>query len=314
MEIEKLISLSPNYIVNTDFYNSIKDLVTCSICLNVLIDPLSCNKCETSYCKNCLSQWKPSQSLQSLSCPMKCVKPKFNEPNRVLKNILEKLEFTCEYACLNKKIFSYDQILIHLLNDCENVRIDCSICSSKVRYKEYKNSTYYRTLIKLNSDLTREKEQNAKLLQTIEKLNSEIGRLRSEIINREEVSLKDLSINTNKHKSNNEDLNIISNGRNPGKSAYSHSKSLNKDSKKKADVITIHNNEYDLFDKCPHFKGNYIPIFNCCEKSYPCYMCHQEATNHNIEISNKVICLYCKNIYTGNQCDTCGAFQLYKKK
>lgn len=341
MEIEKQITLNPNYILNTEFYNSIKDLVTCSICLNILINPVTCSKCETSYCKNCLATWKPGQSVSNLSCPMKCTKNKFNEPNRVLKNLLEKLEFTCKFGCLEKSVFKYDNILHHLYYDCDYVRVSCSICNSKVKYSDYKKSAYYKTLIKLNNELAKEKESNTKLLQTIDRLNSEIGKLKFELLNlnidKEKPIDKFESKENNNYSNNNVNNSNInnniyntSNSNNVNSNFHNRNNSLNSKSVqisnvnvvsknsskevKKKDVVTIHNNEYDLFDKCPHFKGNYIPIFNCCEKSYPCYICHQEANIHNIEISNKVICLYCKNIYTGNQCDTCGAFQLYKRK
>jgi uncharacterized CHY-type Zn-finger protein len=69
-----------------------------------------------------------------------------------------------------------------------------------------------------------------------------------------------------------------------------------------------------LIDKCDHFKGNYKPIFACCDKAYPCYLCHNEKQTHSYEFSNKVVCLICNDIYTGNQCSQCNAVQIYKKK
>ena len=69
-----------------------------------------------------------------------------------------------------------------------------------------------------------------------------------------------------------------------------------------------------LIDKCEHFMGNYKPIFACCGKAYPCYLCHNEKQKHKYEFSNKVICLICNIEYTGMVCPKCGAAQIYKKK
>ena len=271
MEIEKCIPLSTNYILNLDFFESIKEVVTCSICIGVLIDPITCNKCETSYCMKCLNIWK-NQCKGSLACPMKCHNNKFNAPSRVLKNILEKLEFRCKFGCLDKDKkdnFNYSAILNHLYNECELLTVNCNLCSSKVKYKDIKKSDFYKFVSKLQEENLELKSKNTGLILSISDLNKEIEGLKIEIEN---------------NKKNNFLKNFESNFSN------------------------------DVIDKCSHFKGNYIPIFDCCKKSYSCYLCHNEAVNHPIQISNKVICLYCKEIYTGNQCSGCGVFQLYKKK
>ncbi len=69
-----------------------------------------------------------------------------------------------------------------------------------------------------------------------------------------------------------------------------------------------------LVDKCLHFKGNYNPIFACCDKAFPCYVCHNENQNHSYQFSNKVICLVCNEIYMGSTCPGCQTTQMYKKK
>ena len=47
-----------DYVVKDDFFNSVKDEVTCSICLDIKIDPMMCNKCQNSYCANCINNWQ----------------------------------------------------------------------------------------------------------------------------------------------------------------------------------------------------------------------------------------------------------------
>jgi hypothetical protein len=69
-----------------------------------------------------------------------------------------------------------------------------------------------------------------------------------------------------------------------------------------------------LIDKCPHFKGNYNPVFACCDEAYPCYLCHNEKQNHTFQFSNKVVCLKCSEIYMGSTCPGCQTIQMYRKK
>ena len=76
----------------------------------------------------------------------------------------------------------------------------------------------------------------------------------------------------------------------------------------------LENGELGIIDKCEHFRGNYIPIFSCCEKSFPCYICHNKYKDHEYKISNKVVCLVCKNIYSGPRCNVCNTNQIYRKK
>ena len=69
-----------------------------------------------------------------------------------------------------------------------------------------------------------------------------------------------------------------------------------------------------LFDKCPHFYGNYMPKFACCNKFYGCYLCHNENEEHIYQFSNKVACLFCKTVYAGKTCPKCKANQLFQRK
>ena len=69
-----------------------------------------------------------------------------------------------------------------------------------------------------------------------------------------------------------------------------------------------------LFDKCPHFYGNYMPKFACCGKFYGCYLCHNEKESHPYQFSNKVACLFCKKVYSGKTCPKCKANQLFQRK
>ena len=270
MESNQTINhLESQLIINQEFFESIREMVICQICHGVLINPLSCSCCESNFCNHCLKTWK-SQTNNNL-CPMKCTTNKFTSPGRVLKNLLDKLQFNCKNNCGEKK-FSYSEILIHLNDECELSLINCTMCKSKVKLCDYKKSDFHKELQYQKEQITLLIEENKRLKQEKEFLNKNYNILKAEYENKTAIPI------------------VINNN---NKNHYS---------------------QLELIDKCLHFKGNYMPIFTCCDKSFPCYICHQEVTNHAMEISNKVICLYCKEIYSGNQCTSCGTYQLYKKK
>lgn len=300
----KISHLSTNNIVNNSFYESVKDLVVCNICHGVLIDPLNCNVCEVAFCSNCLNTWKLTQKSDSL-CPMKCNSSKFVQSSRVLRNLIDKLEFKCKYNC-SMKSYKYNEIINHLNNDCEKLMVECGLCKNTVKYLDYKNSLFYQEFVKntekikdLKNEVSVILNRNSSLIDENKRLKKEINYLKDSY---ELIPKYNSNSNSFKHNSisgNNTDLidnNVISNYNNNSNNNYTHF------------------GQMELIDKCLHFKGNYNPIFTCCDRSFPCYICHQEATNHPMELSNKVICLYCKEIYSGNSCSNCGAFQSFKKK
>ena len=41
------------YVIQDEFFQSIKEEITCTICLDIKIDPMMCTKCQNSYCASC---------------------------------------------------------------------------------------------------------------------------------------------------------------------------------------------------------------------------------------------------------------------
>ena len=78
-------------IMKNAIYDTFKDLITCSLCSRILINPVMCMKCQAAFCKKCIDNWSQSNS----KCPKGC-----NEPNydigKVQKDMLSKLEFKCQ--------------------------------------------------------------------------------------------------------------------------------------------------------------------------------------------------------------------------
>ena len=68
---------------------------TCSICLNVLRNPVETNCCQTLFCDSCIAHWLNNSSL----CPQcKQVLSVQVRPNRILMNILNEMLFKCNFC------------------------------------------------------------------------------------------------------------------------------------------------------------------------------------------------------------------------
>ncbi len=133
-----------DYIIKDDFFNSVKEEVTCSICLDIKIDPLMCTKCQNSYCSKCIKNWQSKSGL----CPYQCESPKYSIA-RVVKNLVSKLNFRCKNGC--DKIINFEKIQAHNEFECE-----------KINFRD----KYQKLLDKYNELL----EQNKELEKNVEKI------------------------------------------------------------------------------------------------------------------------------------------------
>ena len=133
-----------DYIIKDDFFNSVKEEVTCSICLDIKIDPVMCVKCQNSYCSKCIRDWQSKSGL----CPFQCESPQYNTA-RVVKNLVCKLNFRCKNGC--DKIIPFEKIQTHNEFECE-----------KINFRE----KYQKLIDKYNVLL----EQNKELEQNVEKI------------------------------------------------------------------------------------------------------------------------------------------------
>ena len=102
--------------------SNMKDLITCPICLAILIKPVQCNKCNKCFCESCINHYSDS----NLKCPFRCEKPSYTE-NKYVNNVLSLLKFKCKLGC--NKIINYEHLEKHYEEDCEKINF-------KERYKE----------------------------------------------------------------------------------------------------------------------------------------------------------------------------------
>lgn len=301
--------LDPDSIINTNFFESIKEIVVCTICSGILVNPRECSLCQNSFCKKCLDEW----TCLNDSCPFKCEKSEFKESSRTLKNILEKLIFKCLFCDQVEKDGNYFNHLIHL-KICEKIKINCPTCDSIVFKKRLKEDKFYLKL-KENYSLLIEKfkilkEENQKLKEDVNFLKELQNEVPLKTLNNQYENLG-LAINSNIVSNHNNNSSMINN---PSGNNSNNNNNLNIRNSYRANNYNCENAELGIVDKCEHFKGNYIPIFSCCEKSFPCYICHNKYKDHEYKISNKVVCLICKNIYSGPKCNVCNTYQIYRKK
>ena len=75
-------------LVEDDISKALKLLVTCSLCNNILINPVMCMGCQKVYCKKCIDN--------SINIDRKCKCENKDYPKCIGKNeILSKLKFIC---------------------------------------------------------------------------------------------------------------------------------------------------------------------------------------------------------------------------
>ena len=120
-----------------DIYNknetaNMKDLLTCPICLNILMFPVQCNKCNKCFCKMCIDNYANSKSI----CPFRCDNPLYN-PNKFVENVLAILQFKCKNGC--DKIIKYEELQKHYQEDCDKIDFKAKYKELLKKYKELKN-------------------------------------------------------------------------------------------------------------------------------------------------------------------------------
>ena len=95
-------------IVNKEYYNGIKDIITCLICLDIISDPVQCDKCQHCFCSKCIQNCK--------KCPLRCNYSNFT-PALLCKKLISEIEIKCVCG----ETIKYDNILKHKVEECKNI-------------------------------------------------------------------------------------------------------------------------------------------------------------------------------------------------
>jgi len=81
-------TIEESQIVNIDYYENLKNQLTCQICFGLLSSPVMCATCETPFCTNCINQWKSKKN----TCPTRCSNIFLREVPRLFKKYVRRFE------------------------------------------------------------------------------------------------------------------------------------------------------------------------------------------------------------------------------
>ena len=248
-----------------------------------------------------------------------------------------------------EKEYTYDELINHLII-CQNNKVSCPECGSDtfLNCLETRSKKDMETILLRNKILERELEYQKSRIIQMEEEKKETKEIAEKKVEVKKPAPKPIVKEKEKPK---QKIQIVAKKPPPIKSAKPNSKNFMKFKKgdlppikrkskvlEKKEIIPASPPKIDfrkknnfpkpkpkqpfmdnsrnttLFDKCPHFFGNYMPKFACCNKFYGCYLCHNENEDHMYQFSNKVSCLFCKTVYAGKTCPKCRANQLFQRK
>jgi len=118
-------------IIKNEMYYSFKDSITCQMCSKLMIKPVICFGCQSSFCKKCIEAQKKEDGL----CPRKCDNP-------IIKDVIEKnnnifkFKFKCIKGCEEEILFK--DLESHYSTDClsKKKKIKPLENTEVVKYKE----------------------------------------------------------------------------------------------------------------------------------------------------------------------------------
>ena len=146
------------YLIEDDIFKSIEEEVICSICTELAKNPVTCSKCQHSFCQNCIDIWKTKSNI----CPYKCNDPQYSK-NRLINNLLSKLHFKCPNGC--NEIILYDNFEKHR-KEC-NQKIDYKLKYEKLLTEYNKLKINYQGLEKTFNQYKQTMENQMKLLKEL---------------------------------------------------------------------------------------------------------------------------------------------------
>ncbi|CAF1093361.1 unnamed protein product [Didymodactylos carnosus] len=200
--------MTSNYYISTDRVassgGSSMDLLTCSICHNLLWKPVACKTCENSFCLSCMDQWL--ETSNGKTCPNQCQYEQRKCPPLMLQ-LLSKLKIKCQCqknGC--QHILGYEQLELHestcdyqlkrcsgcqqnfLKRDhfqheqqCGQIKVTCERCQTV--YEREQTHDQIQCLNKRQDNMQKEinllKLQNMANERTIQQLQTELSQVKS---------------------------------------------------------------------------------------------------------------------------------------
>ena len=132
-------------IVNKEYYAGVQATINCPICLNIIENPVQCDKCQKFFCLNCIKGVK--------ECPFRCKNNKYTS-GLLCRQLISELKIKCECG----KIINFDHIQKHKEEECEKADFKQNYFNLKKKYellkeelkkndevKELKNSFFVKS-------------------------------------------------------------------------------------------------------------------------------------------------------------------------
>ena len=113
-------------IVNKSYFEDIRNIITCIICLNIVEDPVQCQTCQHSFCLECINKLG--------RCPMGCSEFKFIL-SQLCNELLSGIKVKC-YVCHNE--MNYNNIKKHIDEDCTMINFKERYLKLKEEYNRLK--------------------------------------------------------------------------------------------------------------------------------------------------------------------------------
>lgn len=115
-------------------FKNLEDTIICSICLNILHKPVSCQQCSTAFCYECIDSWKSNKQNK---CPFCNCQLGLENINRLAMNFLSKIQLLCYNKNCNVSV-SYDSFYQHY-NNCDLTETTCKHCNKDYEKRDILN-------------------------------------------------------------------------------------------------------------------------------------------------------------------------------
>ena len=102
---------------------SVDEELLCPICTGVLESPVQAPICEHAFCSACIREWMSRGNSGRSTCPVdrqEFTSPQLKPVPRILKNLLARLEISCDNASYGCEVITKLDLLPHHLKDCEH--------------------------------------------------------------------------------------------------------------------------------------------------------------------------------------------------
>jgi len=115
------------------FVEPVGDEFKCLICAEVLLDPLECSGCQTSFCGECIKAWQ----ARSAECPNRC-QLKLQPCHRGFKNLLLRLKLHCSAKDCGE-VLTVETVARHENSECLFRMLACpnAGCTEKMQAKDF---------------------------------------------------------------------------------------------------------------------------------------------------------------------------------